>query len=436
MTVEHQRAASVEGQRAATVDRDRGEELFGPELSWILDRLQARLERGRPLEGRLRLADPTDTQRDALERLVGRRPRAARSISVEVAELERILARAGIADDLGGLVAALRGPVVDRTAAAAAEREQWRIVHEQLRADAATVDPALAGWVDELAATGLLRRLATDPDVAAEVGEQAVAVLGRLPADGLPLAQLAATTLGDSHALDDETRLTTLVVRGIEAMTGLPRRDRSAAERRALWARAGVLLDELSAPVLVAGLRPGGDGLLDATLREHAAAGEPCRITLRTLVRHPAAWGSLRDRGVLVCENPTVVAAVADRCGPDTPALVCTDGQPSGAVQTLLGHLADAGVALAFHVDFDGGGIRIGNLLVDRFGAVPWRMGRQDYEAAAAIAGRPLSAAPPEASWDPQLAAAITARRIAVHEEQLLDELAEELVRGRSAAPG
>ena len=412
-----------------TVDRSRARELFGPELAWILDRLQARLERGRPLTGRLRLDAPTDAQRDALERLVGRRPTATRSISVEVTDLERILARAGIAADLAALVEALRGPVVDRVAAAAAERQRWTAVHESLRDVATALHPALGDWADELAATGLLRRLAGDPDTAAELGEQAVTVLARLPAGGVALSQLAATSLGDSHALDDDTSLATLVLRGIETTTGLPRRDRSAAERRAIWARAGVLLDELSAPSLVAGLRPAGGGLLATTLRAHAAAGEPCRITLRTLVRHPGDWTALSGRRVLVVENPTVVAAVADRCGPATPPLVCTDGQPSGAVQTLLGKLVDAGAALAFHVDFDAGGIRIGNLLFDRFGALPWRMSRADYEAAAEVAGRPLTSPPPEASWDAELSAAIADRGRAVHEEQLLVELTDELAR-------
>lgn len=414
-----------------TADRARAEALFGDDLVWIIDRVQARLERGRVLPGRLRLDAPTDAQRDALERLTGRRPTAARSISVEVAELERILQRAGIADDLGALIEVIRGPVIDRAAVTAAERARWAAVHKQLRTDARRVHASLADWADGLAATGLLRRLAGDADTAAELCDQALAVLRQLPAEAVPLAQLAATTLGDSHALDDDTTLSTLVLSGVEAVTGLPRRDRSAAERRALWARLGVLLDELSAPALVAGLRPAGDGLLATILRAHADAGEPSRVTLRSLVRHQADWISLTDQQVLVCENPTVVAAVADRCGSTAPPLVSTDGQPSGAVQTLLAQFAEAGVALDFHVDFDGGGIRIGNLLVDRFGATPWRMGRSDYEAAAASAGRQLGAAPPEASWDLELAPAIMARGRAVHEEQLLDELVIGLMQRR-----
>ena len=412
-----------------TVDRARAAALFGDELAWVVDRLRVRFERGQPLPVRLRLNGPSDAERDAVERLTGRRPSSAGSISIEVVELTRIVADAGIAPDLRSLVEALRGPVADRAALAAAAQQRWAAVDDRLRADAAQLHPRLVGWAEELAATGLLRRLAGDPDAAAELGQQALQVLGRLPADAVPLAQLAATALGDSHALDDDTSLATLVLRGIETVTGLPRRDRSAAERRALWARVGVLLDELSAPVLVAGLRPDGDGLLATVLRAHADEGEPCRVTLRTLVRHHPDWCCLAGQRVLVCENPTVVAAVAERCGRATPPVVCTDGQPSAAVQTLLTQLGSAGVVLEFHTDFDAGGIRIGNLLVDRFGARPCRMSRADYLAAAADAGRPLGAIPPAASWDPELTPAIESRGRAVHEEQLLDGLVAELQR-------
>ena len=410
-----------------TVDHTRAAALFSEELDWIVDRLHARLARGQPLPGRLRLARPSDVERDAVERLTGRRPSSAGSISIEVAELERIVATAGIAPDLRSLVEALRGPVVDQAALAAAEQARWTDLYGQLSSDASQIDPTLTVWVEDLVASGLLRRLAGDPDTAAELGRQALTVLGRLPAEAMPLSQLAATALGDSHALDEDTALATLVLRGIEAVTGLPRRDRSAAERRALWARVGVLLDELSAPVLVAGLRPEGEGLLAHLLRVHADAGEPCRVTLRTLVRHPADWAALDGQRVLVCENPTVVAAVAERCGPAAPPVVCTDGQPSAAVQALLAELAHAGASLEFHADFDGGGLRIGNLLADRFGAQPWRMSRADYEAAATDAGLPLGAVPPAASWDPELSPAIVARGRAVHEEQLLDGLVAEL---------
>jgi uncharacterized protein (TIGR02679 family) len=413
------------------VDLDRARALFADgELGWIVDRLRARLEGGQQPAGRLRLADPTDAQRDAIERLLGRRPQHARSISIEVAELERTLVRAGIAPDLTSLVAALGGPIVDRATAAAAERQGWTEVHEHLRADVEGLDPALGRWVDDLERTGLVRRLAGDPASATPLLEEVTRVLGHLPASGVRLSELAATTLGDSHALDDGRATATLVLGAVEAMSGLPRRDRSAAERRALWARVGVLLDELSAPVLVHGFRPAGEGLLARTLRSHAAAGEPCRVTLQQLVRHRPRWGP--GGTVWACENPTVVAAVADQLGADAPPLLCTDGQPSGAVQALLRQLVEDGGHVRFHTDFDGGGIRIGNLLVDRFGASPWRMRRADYELAVEVGrGVPLGAVPIGALWDPALSPAMEARGLAVHEEALLDHLIEDLRRGR-----
>jgi uncharacterized protein (TIGR02679 family) len=411
------------------VDLGRARALFDDgELRWIVDRLRARLEGGQQPGGRLRLADPTDAQRDALERLLGRRPQRSRSISIEVAELERTVIRAGIAPDLTSLVVALRGPIVDRVAAATIERQGWAVVHDRLRAEVEGLDPALARWVDDLERTGLVRRLAGDRAAATSLLQEVVHVLQYLPAPGVRLSELAATTLGDSHALDDGRATATLVLGAVEALSGLPRRDRRAAERRALWARVGVLLDELSAPVLVLGFRPAGEGLLAWTLASHAETGEPCRVTLRQLVRHRPRWAPVST--VWACENPTVVAAAADQLGAAAPPLLCTDGQPSGAVQTLLRQLAEDGVQVRFHADFDGGGIRIGNLLVDRFDASPWRMSRADYELAVGVGrGVPLRGAPAEAVWDPELAPAMSARGLAVHEEALLDHLIEDLRR-------
>jgi uncharacterized protein (TIGR02679 family) len=277
---------------------------------------------------------------------------------------------------------------------------------------------------------GLLRRLGRDPAGARGLLEGVVRVLRTLPADAVPLSRLAATTLGDSHALDDGRPAATLTLGAVEAMSGLPRRDRSAAERRALWARAGVLLDELSAPVLVLGLRPSGSGLLARTLRGHADEGEPCRVTLRQLVRAGLDWSPLA-KTVSICENPSVVAAASAQLASGCPPLVCTDGQPSGAVQTLLRQLVEHGVPARFHTDFDRGGVRIGNLLVDRFGARPWRMGETDYLDAVAGGGggggTRLEAQPETAVWDPRLSEAMAAHGVAVHEEALLEPLLADL---------
>jgi uncharacterized protein (TIGR02679 family) len=144
---------------------------------------------------------------------------------------------------------------------------------------------------------------------------------------------------------------------------------------------------------------------------------------LRELVRHPPGFAG--DGTVFVCENPTVLAAAADRLGTSSAPLVCLEGQRKTAARVLLGLLAEAGTDLAYHGDFDWGGLRIGNVVVRDHAARAWRYTAADY--AAAPAGRPLSGVPLAADWDPELAPAMRARDAAVHEEAVLDDLLADL---------
>lgn len=64
---------------------------------------------------------------------------------------------------------------------------------------------------------------------------------------------------------------------------------------------------------------------LDRELRD----GEPQRLTLRELAN--GALLPLADEPLFVCENPSVVAAAADRLGSRCRPLVCTEGIPSTA---------------------------------------------------------------------------------------------------------
>ncbi|MGH7279802.1 MAG: DUF2399 domain-containing protein, partial [Candidatus Rokuibacteriota bacterium] len=91
----------------------------------------------------------------------------------------------------------------------------------------------------------------------------------------------------------------------------------------------------------------------------------------------------------------------------------------------LLRRLAAAGARLAYHGDFDWAGIRIGNLVVRRYRAAPWRFATGDY--AAARGGRVLDGDPVAASWDPELQAAMIDGGRAVHEEEVLDRLVADL---------
>jgi uncharacterized protein (TIGR02679 family) len=105
-------------------------------------------------------------------------------------------------------------------------------------------------------------------------------------------------------------------------------------------------------------------------------------MTIRQLLRHPTHFQpEVIGQTVYVCENPTVVAAAANRLGPRSAPLICTEGQPNTAAQVLLRQLVSAGVQLAYHGDFDWGGIHIGNFIMGRFAATPWRFSTDAYLA-------------------------------------------------------
>jgi uncharacterized protein (TIGR02679 family) len=395
--------------------------LGGPGLAWLVQRARRRLAQGRA-GGSVTLPQATADQRDAVERLLGRRAARGHSVSVRLEELEALLRDAGICDSLAEAVEALTGPLVDARAQRQETDAAWA---EVFAAEEAGGPPP---WLEGVRATGVLRRLArNDPAVAAGLLRQAIEIERRLPARGVPLAELAAAVTGDSHALDPGTPLGTIGVRVAAARGGVAAWDSAEAWRDA-WASAGVLCDELSAPVLTLGLRGDGQALTDRALRLHAEAGEPYRLTTRQLLREPPAFLSAAAApAVYVCENPTVVAAAANRLGAAGAPLVCIEGQPRTAARVLLGLLAAAGARLAYHGDFDWAGISIANVVVRRHGAVPWRFSSADYRAARG--GRSLHGDPVAAAWDAELQAAMIERGRAVHEEEVLDLLLGDLAR-------
>ncbi|MEV0910857.1 TIGR02679 family protein [Streptomyces hokutonensis] len=400
------------------IDLDRLGRLLGdPGLAWLVERVRRRMERDEPLTGPLTLAAPTAAQRAAADRLLGRAPRAGRSLTVRLDAVDAVLRRSGISPDgLAGAVTALAGPV----ARLADVREQEANAWQEAYAPLAALRPELAEWADQLRKDGLVRRLARTPQTAKTLLTDATTVLRTLPADpAVSLPAFAATALGDAHALDDGTPLATIVLSGIRALTGFP--DGNGAEwRREAWASAGLLRDALSSTVLTLGLRgtPALDWMTDA--------GEPAVLTLRQLTHNPPRTA---PRVVYVCENPTVLATAADTHGPTCPPLVCLQGQPSAAALTLLRHFHSHGSTLRYHGDFDWGGLRIAGALLRRIPWQPWHYTAADYRTAAAATplAPPLIGTPTDAAWDPALAVALGELGVRIEEETVLDILLADL---------
>lgn len=248
------------------------------------------------------------------------------------------------------------------------------------------------------------------------------AIRRRLPLDGVRVARLAADTYGDSHALDDGEPLGTIVARGVEHVLGL---GCGLHSRRALFGKAGMLADDLSAPALVLNLRASSDGILARTMNLFADAGEPFHISTRQLRGEPISFGGAGGRVVFACENPTIVAAAADVLGSRCAPLICTNGQARTATRELLHMLREGGVHVLYHGDFDWPGMTIARGLLSRGEVDPRRLGALDYTAAPD--GPPLRGNPVDTPWDPTLAAAMRERGFAVHEEAVLATLLSDL---------
>jgi uncharacterized protein (TIGR02679 family) len=417
----------------ASVDGERLQKLLGGvELANLRLRLRARYERGASRDA-FTLTDLKSQERRALAGLLGRRTLAAGSMSIRRTELDAALAHAGIAVTLREALEFLDGPLSNRRADRTAREQAWST------ALSLTTEPRLAALLTNAAGSALLKRLSgSDPAHAQLLLAQAARVLSRLPGHGISRAQLAAEVLGDSHGLDNGRPVATIVLRACAAGTSIDvieaARLQDAEESvRERWARLGITVNELALPALCLNL-PGLDAdvahrqlqratPLDSSPGFGLSPGEPVHLSLRSLLRRPPTW-HVAQRDVFVCENPNVVAIAADRLGAACAPLVCTDGMPSAAQQTLLAQLAAAGARLRYHGDFDWAGLVIGNFVMREFGAEPWRFGTADYLSATADHRIALRGDKPVvARWDDRLASAMSEQRVVVHEEGVVESL-------------
>lgn len=386
--------------------------------------LRARFEASAGPVARVRVGPLDQEAQTALADLLGLARLPGEQAVVSVAGLDAALAPLGV--DARAAVEAVGGPLADRAAqrlAARAERAalwDWLDGHPQVRAE-----PGLAPWAAAMRAAGVVGGSVSRTRA---LFEQALAVLAALPADGRPLPAFADAVAGDPHALDDGTRLSTVVLRALATLRDEPV-PADAEQRRAAWDRVGVACDALSTAVLVAGLRPAGGGVLSGVLRTWADAGQATIVTLAQL--RAAARLAVGDGLVTVVENPSILAEALRRFGADCPPLVCTAGWPNSAAITLLRHVTAGGASLRYHGDFDGDGLRIAAHVADRTGAAVWRMSAADYLAAVRPTGPPVGRVT-DAPWDAALAGALRARGVALPQEAVAAALLDACAAPRS----
>ncbi|GGN91798.1 hypothetical protein GCM10011579_089000 [Streptomyces albiflavescens] len=412
--------------------------LTRPGLTRLWTAVRTRLERnGLQPTGTVRLQDLDAEEREALSLLLAR-PLTAATATIRLPDLDTRLRTSALAQGLTATLDELGPPLTDRRAARDAASAQraglWSAAAAALAATSLSPQPWAARWLQETRRAGTVAR--QDPQTATTLLTQAIRTLATLfpgtDADPTPVVwgrgELATRTTGSAHGLDDGTLLARLVLRGIALATGADF-PADAPGRRALWRLASVTPDEVSSTVLTYGLRPTGGTWGEQVLCRRAEHHLETHLTLRELrglhLKMPA------HTHIHVCENPRVVEAAAD-AGCSAP-LICTSGNATTVVLTLLDALAATGCVFGYHGDFDWPGIALANRVMDRYGAEPWRMRAQDYEYLATrtqVHGTPqllLSGPRIEATWDQELAPTMDALGIALHEEAALDLLLEDL---------
>ncbi len=369
------------------------------------------------------LDDLTDDEVTAICALLAQRRPAGNRLRVTLANLDAALrassARCGLIETLEVLSG---GPVIDRRARRADQRQQVTDLWRTAAAHPAAASEPVERWLASVRQRGRLTRLGVDDP--AELLRVALDCAGWLIThqaanidQPVPLPVLATGRLGDAHGLDPETPLGVLLADAVLTLSG-------AADVRSAWLSFGVQLDRVSSSALTY-LLPGRPGTVVAAAR---ASAEPLRITSRMLERDP---GLLLEPGdvVWLCENPAIVSLAADRLGAGCGPLVCLEGMPSSVTGLLLTQLVQLGAVLRVHTDFDLGGVAIMNHVTARHGAAPWRMGCADYLAAAQGASIELEQVIGATPWDPDLSPAMNHQRRAVHEEAIADQLLADLAR-------
>lgn len=399
-----------------------------PALAKVRGALQRRLGAGRELTGRILLQDVSPEERSAIDNLLGRRPTQGDSLSLDLDELARHLREAGVAESLTEAIEALEGPVVNRFALASETHARWTALVNQVRDVWSPTLATLLPWLDELASTGLLKRLSNGDPASASTLLTAVGLVARsLPVQAEPLAHFAARLFGDAHALDAGSARATLAVRAAARLGGMMFED-TAEGFRAAWAVVGVMCDELSTPALVLNLPTTGTAPLAQMLRLAASNGDPLHVSLRALLRQPLADDpGFAEREIFVCENPSIVALAATKWGAASAPLICVNGQFATPTLVLLRQLHAAGARLRYHGDFDLGGLVIARRIFGNFTAAPWRFFAEDY--AAAPKGLPFTGDPGPTPWSPALADVMRADGRAVHEEAVAESLLQDLAR-------
>lgn len=380
-------------------------------LARIMEAARERYVRVGAVRGKLKVPNLTESERMALQGVLGRyvKTRPGETLELTLAELDELVRSLGLATGLPEAVAAFSGhEVVTRQSRREAEEERWQGLLSWCRS-AGRPGGRSAAWLSALTEHDrpwLRREFATaeaesdwQQSALRQVLTRVAAALDRLPADSGATQRLpvfAALIAGDPHGFDPGAPAGRLLVRALWQQFGeelaMPEPPAASLDRGLLLSRAGLLVDSVSSHVACFGLQSAvrADGSPD---RQAEGAGQDRSVMLIPL-RQVSEWRSIAFQGTTVyaVENPSVFEALVDTlsavspAAPAPPLLVCTSGYLSVAAVRLLDLAAANGATIAYSGDFDLNGLRIAESILHRFGgkAALWAMDADSYELAAA----------------------------------------------------
>ncbi|MEW1838317.1 TIGR02679 family protein [Nonomuraea angiospora] len=388
------------------------------------------LERtGWDLSGTIGITNPNEAERNAIVGITGRYHRSGiKRIEITLSKLDAAV-RTATGLSLTEFLEQIGPKLANRPAEAAKDatsrEEALRPAYQSSLYETADW---YRTWLNELSRDGTLTKLLAQRETM-HIVAQATRVLEFMenrPKSSAPitLPALAAAVTHNTKALNHGISLSTLVVRALATRAGIPK-PTTAEERRDLWDRFDVILDDLASRVLVLNLPADGTGLGE-WLTGAARFGTPFYVTLHQIINHPI---TIAAPVVYVCENPAVLRRAAGELGPKALPLVCTEGRPSTAFHRLARTIAADGGELRYHGDFDWPGIAIATNVFERHEARPWRMSAADYLGGLAtgddhvkLVGRQIPS-----PWDPRLSQAMCEHSKAVYEEAVADPLLADL---------
>ena len=149
-------------------------------------------------------------------------------------------------------------------------------------------------------------------------------------------------------------------------------------QKNQIFYKAGILKDDLSNDVLAFGIRGWkDDGTLHDGIDGFFRAGEPVRLTLRTLgkIKNMEAV----EKNIYLLENPAAFSVFTEKNS--DCAAVCVNGQPRLSVLLLLDMLKESH-RFFYNGDFDPEGLLIAQSLKERYREklILWNYSRELYE--------------------------------------------------------